>query len=308
MAPFIVPLTAVESAFGFILSSTILYLVISRGRRTYHYLFAAFLLICAIWDLGTFLIMIRNNHPQELDVIGRIIFMPCIFIPALVFHFANIYTGRPVIWAIALVWVINVALVLAAFGGVIYQIEGFYAYDWGNIFRVAPSPIDPFVFGIWFAAFFSSCWLLIKNSKRLPSAIERRHHTYVVVGLLAVAFAIVKALVTMGINASLLLPLGMFLNDIFVAVIGVAILKDRLFDITVVIKKGTLYSILAGFLIFIYSLSEHILITYVGHLVGEGSTLIHLISISLAIAILLPVKSRLERWIENYFHTRKLAF
>lgn len=105
----------------------------------------------------------------------------------------------------------------------------------------------------------------------------------------------------MGINASILLPLGMFLNDIFVAVIGVAIIKDRLFDITVVIKKGTLYSILAGFLVFIYSLSEHILVTYVGHVVGEGSTLLHLISISIAIALLMPVKSRLERLIDDFF-------
>jgi hypothetical protein len=308
MAPFIVPLTAVESAFGFILTSTVLYLVVSRGRRTYHYIFAAFLLVCAIWDLGTFLIMLRNGHPQELDVIGRIIFMPCIFIPALVLHFAIIYTGRRMQWLIALVWIISAAFVIAGLAGVIYQIEGFYSYEWGNIFRVKPSVLDPLIFIIWFAAFFSACWLLIRNRKSVSSAIEKRHHLYIIVGLLAVAFAIVKALVTIGIDAPLLLPLGMFLNDIFVAVIGVAIIKDRLFDITIVIKKGTLYSILAGFLIFIYSLSEHILVTYIGHLVGEDSTLTHLISISVAIVILMPVKSRLERWIDGYFHTRKLAF
>jgi hypothetical protein len=96
MTSFILIITAIESGFGFLLTSTILYLVLSRGRKAFHYLFAAFLLICVIWDLGTFLLMIRNEHVEELDIIGRIAILPCIFIPALIFHFANLYTGRPI--------------------------------------------------------------------------------------------------------------------------------------------------------------------------------------------------------------------
>jgi hypothetical protein len=97
-------ITASESGFGFLLTSMILYLVLARGRMIYHYLFAAFLLICAIWALGVILLMIRNDHLGELDIIGRIAILPCIFIPALIFHFANLYTGRQIKWAIALVW------------------------------------------------------------------------------------------------------------------------------------------------------------------------------------------------------------
>jgi hypothetical protein len=97
-----VVITAIESGFGFLLSSLILYLVLSRVRKTYHYLFAAFLLICVIWDGGVFLLMVRNDHLEELDIIGRIAILPCTFIPALIFHFANLYTGRPIKWAVAL--------------------------------------------------------------------------------------------------------------------------------------------------------------------------------------------------------------
>jgi hypothetical protein len=112
----------------------------------------------------------------------------------------------------------------------------------------------------------------------------------------------------MGINIPILLPLGMFLVDIFNAIIGIAIIKDRLFDITVIIKKGTLYSILAGLLIFIYSLSEHLLVTYIGEKIGENSNLVHFISIAVGIAVLLPVKNRLERVMEGYFAHKKLEF
>jgi len=304
----VVVLTATESGFGFLLTSTILYLVLSQGRKVYHYLFAAFLLICVIWDLGIFLTMIRNQHVEELDIIGRIAVLPCVFIPALIFHFANLYTGRPIKWAVVLVWSLTGVTWVPILAGLFYRIEGIYTYDWGNIFRVLPSVLDPMVFIYWFGVNLSACWLLFKSSRRATSYLERRHYLYIISGLLAVTFAVVKALVTMGIDISYLLPLGMFLNDIFATVIGLAIIKDRLLDITVIIKKGALYSALAALLIFVYSFSEHLLITYFGERIGEGSNLIHFISIAVGIAILMPIKNRLERAIEGYFALKKLEF
>ncbi len=304
----IVILTAVESFFGFLSTSTILYLVLSRGRKTYHYLFAAFLLICAIWDLGTCLMMIRNEHVEELDIIGRIAILPCIFIPALIFHFANLYTGRTIKWAVGLVWGLTAASWVPILAGVSYKIEGVYRYDWGNIFRVAPSVLDPMVFIFWFGINLSACWLLFKSARRAMGHLERRHYLYIIAGFLTVTLAIAKALVTMGVDVSLLLPLGMFLNDIFATIIGLAIIKDRLFDITVIVKKSTLYSVLAALLIFAYSFSEHIIVTYVGEIFSEHSNLAHFISIAVGIAVLIPVKTRLERAVEGYFAQRKLEF
>jgi hypothetical protein len=308
MASSVLIVTAVESCFGFLMTSTILYLVLSRGRKSYHYIFAAFLLICAIWDLGIFLMMIRNDHVEELDVMGRIAVLPCIFIPALIFHFANLYTGRPIKWAIILVWSLTAATWVPILAGVFYRIEGAYTYTWGNIFRVAPSVFDPLTFVFWFGVNLSACWLLSRGARRATSYLERRHYLYIISGFLVVSFAVVKALVTLGINVSFLLPLGMFLNDVFGTIIGVAILKDRLLDITVIIKKGTLYSILAAVLLFVYSFAEHVLVTYVGEAIGEHSVWIHLGSVALGIAALMPIKSRIERAIEQYFAHRALAF
>jgi hypothetical protein len=118
----------------------------------------------------------------------------------------------------------------------------------------------------------------------------------------------VKALVTMGIDVSFLLPLGMFLVDIFNAIIGIAIIKDRLFDITVIIKKSAIFSALAAIVIFVFSFSEHILVTYLGEAIGENSNLAYLISIAVGIAVMMPVKNRLERAIDGYFAHKKLEF
>ena len=259
MASPIVILTAIESGLGSLLTGIVLYLVLSRGRKAYHYLFAAILFICFIWDLGTCLLMLRNEHLEELPVIGRIAILPCIFIPVLIFHFVNLYIGRPVKWAIVLLWVLTGLSYVPILMGNFYQIEGSYTYAWGNIFRVKPTGSDPMIFIFWYGVNLSAIWLLYKNAKKATSHLEKRHYIYLISGFMVITFSVLKAMVTMGINVAFLLPLGMFLNDIFVCIIGLAIIKDRLFDITVIIKKGTLYSILAALLIFIYSFVEHLL-------------------------------------------------
>lgn len=308
MASPIVLITAVESGLGFLLTSSILALVMRRGRQLYHYLFAAFLTICAVWDLGILVLMLRNDHPQELDVIGRIVITPCILIPALLFHFASEYVGRKNRLAVTGIWALTGVLLLLVLLGVFYRIEGVYSYAWGNIFRVAPSFLDPASFLAWFGINLSACWFVFQAARGPGPRLQQRHRRYVLAGMLAVTFAAVKALVTIGIDVGLLLPLGMLLNDVCAAVIAFAIVKERLFDITVVVKRGALYSLLAGALIFVYSFSEHLLITYAGELVGGDSEAAHVISIAAGIAVLMPLKRRLEHGIDQYFGQRTLEF
>jgi len=304
----IVIITAVESTFGFLLTSAIFYLVLRTGRRSYHYLFAAFLFICMIWDFGILMTMVRNNQVEQLDVIGRIAVLPCVFMPSLIFHFVNLYIEKPVKWAIILVWVMTGLTWIPIMMGLVYQIEGYYSYEWGNIFRIERTIFDPMIFIICFGLNLSSCWLLFRSIRKAEEGLQKRHFIYVLCGFLAVTFALLKVLVILGINLAFLLPLGMFLNDTFVAIIGMAIIKDKLFDITVMIKKGTLFSILGALLIFVYSFIEHILVTFVGERIGESSTALHLVAVAIGIAVLMPVKNRIEKTVEGYFAHRKLEF
>lgn len=208
-------ITAVESGLGFLLASTILYLVLSRGRKAYHYLFAAFLLICAFWDLGVFLLMIRNTHLDELETIGYLIGVPCGFIPVLIFHFACQYTGRPIKMAIVLGWVLTSIFSILGFFGLYWKVKGVYTYNWGNLFKVAPSVAGNLYMVLWFILNLWASWLLFNGAKKATSRLERRHYLYILTGVLVITFAIVKVGVVMGINIPILLPLGMFLVDVF---------------------------------------------------------------------------------------------
>jgi hypothetical protein len=100
----------------------------------------------------------------------------------------------------------------------------------------------------------------------------------------------------------------MLINDIAAALIGLAIIKFHLFDITVIVKKTTVYSTLVAGIIFIFSLSEHFLAKYVSDFFGENSIYIHIISVGLVVGILMPVRKKVERGIERFFARKTVEF
>ena len=300
-------ITAGISAFGLLLNISMLVLILIRGKKTYHYLFAAVLMICAVWDLGILLSMLRNDHHQELIIYGYIVILPVTFLTALIYQFTTTYLGKKQ-KSTLIFWIISIVGFIAIVTGLGGKIDDVYQYAWGNIYRPDRTfqtlSIISIPFG-WIALIISA-WLLFKSSRGETSQIKRRHMRYIGFSFVMMLLAFVKVTVLFGYDSPILLPAGMFVNDIFSAVIAIAIIKHHLFDITFIIKKGAVYSVMAGVLIFVFSFSEHLLITYVGDMIGGHSQLIHLISIALGILILMPIKHRLESFSERYFADKQI--
>ena len=306
----VVTITAISSFIGFVLNSTFLYLVLSKGKERYHYLFAGILFICALWDLGITLAMLRNEHPADLISLGYIVTIPCLFLLPLIFHFTCSYIGCPKMKTTIGLWSITLIMVILMTTGLLGRIDDVYRYRWGNIWK--GDPVWQFgtiiAIPLIIAVILVVCWFLYKQIKQESTAVNRRHKIYVLVSFAAIGLATVKIFSVLGVDFPFLLPAGMALNDVFIVVIGIAIIKERLFDITVVLKKGALYSLLAAGIILMFSLSEHMLATYVGEFLGEDSFYLHLISIAVVIAVLMPVKHRLERILDGYFGEKRFEF
>jgi hypothetical protein len=302
--------TAITSFLGFLIISAVTFLVLSRGRKKYHYLFAGVLLIVAIWDLGIFICMIRNSFSNELPIYGYVISLPCMFLPALIYNFTCSYLNQPRKKSTIFIWVyciISFVLIASGIGG---KISGVYNYSWGNIFR--PDAGVLLGTGFWLLLYYifvwSSCWFLFRAYRREASPMTRRHILYILISFLVISLANVKLAVLYNVDNRYVMPTGMLLIDIFGALIGVAIIKHRLFDITLILKKGTIYSLLVALIIFIFSCSEHLLSKYLGDLLGEQPIYIHLISIAIVVGILMPVRQRIERAIEGFFARKKVEF
>jgi hypothetical protein len=302
--------TAITSFIGFLLNSTMLFLVLSRGRQKYHYLFAGFLFICALWDIGISLSMLRNSHVNELVIYGNIIWQPCTFMFAIIFHFTCAYLNQPRKWRTIFVWAFSFVGFIIGVSGLGGRIVGVYNYSWGNIYRPASQMLTGnLLFGpIGYFFGFSALWFLFRAYRREADPLRKRHILYILISFVIVHLATTKILILYNVDVAFLMPTCMLLNDIAAALIGIAIIKYQMFDITVIIKKTTIYSALVALIIFVFSLSEHLLATYVKDLFGEQSTYIHLISVAVVIGVLMPVRTRLERSIERFFARKKLEF
>jgi hypothetical protein len=159
---------------------------------------------------------------------------------------------------------------------------------------------------VYYFATLSACWFLFHAYRRETSPLARRHILYILVSFLAISVAMAKIAVLLGVNMPYLMTAGMLLTDLFGALIGIAIIKHQLLDITVIVKVGTIYSLLAALVVFVFSFSEHMLATYLAELLGEHAGVMHLISIGIVIAVLLPVKQRLEHALNGFFAHRKV--
>jgi hypothetical protein len=302
--------TAITSLLGLLITSAMTFLVLSRGRKKYHYLFAGVLLIVAIWDLGIFICMIRNSFSNELPIYGYIISLPCMFLPALIYHFTCSYLNQPRRKSTIFIWAFCIMFFVLNASGIGGKISGVYNYSWGNIFR--PDAGVLLGTGFWLLLYYIfvwfSCWFLFRAYKREPSPTVRRHILYILISFLVISLANVKLAALYNVDNRYVMPTGMLLIDVFGALIGVAVIKHRLFDITLIVKKGTVYSLLVALIIFVFSCSEHLLSKYLGDLLGEQPRYIHLISIATVVGVLMPVRQRLERAIEGFFATRKVEF
>ena len=306
---------AIATFLCFLLNSTILFLVLSRGRKKYHYLFAAILALYAIGNLSFFLAMIRNSYLNELSVYISIISVRLFLMVPCIYHFTCAYLNQPrrkstiFIWAFMVIVVIFTQSLKMRGGGLVIA-----RTDWGNFWTFSGEATALISLGIvifiCMVFIWSACWFLFRAHQRETSPLTRRHMLYILIGFLVISFFFLT-IFSMFINIEISL-LSYIIRGLvmaaFAALIGIAIIKERLFDITVIIKKTTIYSILVALIIFVFSFSEHMLATYVGHLFGEQSIYIHLISIAAVIAVLMPVRQRLERGIERFFAKRTVEF
>jgi hypothetical protein len=304
----VVLVTSITSFIGFIINTLVMLVVLWRGRRRYHFLFAVLLLIVACWDFGIFLVMIRNSDPSEVLLYQNVVTIPVLLFPAFLYHFTTTYLNqarRKIVIAFYGYCVFDLMLVLlypAALGG-----GGIRSYEWGNIASIGVTPVSLSWLLVYYLSLALPCWMLFQARKREPSPVARRHMGYILASFIVFIVAQVKLLVTLGVDAPFTLPFGMLLVDSFGALIGIAIVKHRLFDITVILKKETAYSALGAVIIFLFAFSEHLVATYLAGVGGALSEYLHFVSIAVVVVAFMPVKRRVDRFVEDYFATKKVV-
>jgi len=304
----VVLITSAVSAVGFAINVLVMAILLWRGRKRYHLLFAALLLIGSCWDLGILLIMIRNSFPEEIVQYQNLITIPMGFLPALMYHFATNYLEQPQRKMTIALYVYCIWGFIMVVTGLFKPVSGVYNYSWGSVARYEPNLGNLSWVLITYTTILVSCRLLLQAHRREDSPLVRRHIGYILASFIVFTIAHLKILLVYGVDLDFLLPLGMLLIDSFGALIGIAIVKDRLFDITVFVRKGIVYSIMVAAVIFVFDFSQHLIAEFLGGIAGEQSTYVRYASIAMVVIVFMPLKPRLERAIDGIFATKKIEF
>jgi hypothetical protein len=254
--------------------------------------------------------MIRNDYVDELPIYGSIIWWPCTFMFAIIYTFTCAYLNQPKKWRTILVWGVCTVFFVLGVLGLSGKIVGVWDYSWGHIYRPDSQLLTGNLLAMPFAYYFglSSIWYLFRAHRKEAAPLKRRHILYILVSFSIVLVAVSKLVILYGVDNGFWMPTCMLLNDIAIAIVGIAIVKDRLFDITVIVRKTTLYSLLAALVVVVFGVSEHLLATYVGEALGEGSIYTHVVSVAAVVAVVMPFRKRVERTVNRFFAERRVAF
>ncbi len=308
----VVQITSIVAIIGFVINVLVMAVILSRGRMRHHYLFAIILLTAASWDLRIFLIMIRNSFPAEILTYHKVTWFPCILLPAFVYHFTTTYLNKPRKKSTILLYACCILVIII---GTAFMNPGINYFSWGNIpyFGMHLSfhwflMFNLFFFLIYYISICLSCWFLYQSRKLETSHINQRHIGYIITGFILFALSHVKGLPFYGFDVAFAIPFGILLTVMFGVLIGIAIIKDRLFDITVFVRKGIVYSLLAALIIFIFDFSQHLIAMFLGDVAGEHSTYIHFAFIAVVVIAFMPFKQRLEHAIGGALAKKKIEF
>jgi len=92
---------------------------------------------------------------------------------------------------------------------------------------------------------------------------------------------------------------------IFPITVGIALLRYRLWDVDVVVRRTVGYAILTALLLLVYFGSVIVLQRLFTELTGQGSTLATILSTLLIAALFLPARRRVQDLIDRRFYRRK---
>ncbi len=263
--------------------------------------FALFLLAMLVWQIGSTGAAFSSSPEMALLWYRIVIGLGStfgLFYAQFTRDFLGIHTHR---WVIRIGYVAGVLIALWTLLGGPFVIDAMYKFPdstfWLPRFGFLTFPIGLYLFGYLIYSFVH----LAARYRRSTSFIERSQLRYLLSGLVILFLG-------SAINYSPELkayPIDITANVINAILIFYAILRFQLFDITVVIRKGLLYSIPTAILG-----TGYFLIVYFGvnlfHLVlGYQVFLLSLALAAVTAIVVQPIWNRAQSWFDRWFFREK---
>jgi hypothetical protein len=215
---------------------------------------------------------------------------------------AGVYQGpgwRLVGWSVTVV--VGISMMLLAFGTpiVIYDIEvdnplGGIAGDWIE-------SLLTILFVVLLLAYLLEIIGLVLRYRRM-SGKERQQMKWVLFALAILVSALLFSFITQTPFSSILLS---FSAMSFPIALGISILRYRLWDVDLIIRKTLVYGLLTGALAFIYFGLVTLLQSLSASVLGNQSPVIIVLTTLVLAVVFNPLRTRIQNLIDQRFYRRK---
>lgn len=265
----------------------------TRERRQFRW----YLLAMSLWSASASLVFIdiaRTSlwfHIMISTAVGSMVW---------IFFFVQTVVGQKRRWAEWVYWYAGIAVFFILFTDWVVR----SAYVEGGVIHYEFTPAIVFVAGPGSGLTLYSLIELANGYRRTKNETEKNRLRYLLLGLAIVVIASLINWTPLGKY-----PIDVAGNGISALLIAYAILRHKLLDISVVIRKGLLYSIPttiigAGYFLII-SLSLNVLRLYTGSFSGVKLFLLSLFVAILTALIAQPFHQRAQLWIDRLFFREK---
>ena len=288
----LVPLVA------FALNVTLGAMTLARSRTRLNRVFVYLVSGMAVWNLGVFFLR-RSAHAADAILWEVFIHVGVVAVPALFYHFVLIFLDatpdhRP---SLTLAYAATLVFTVLNLTGSALFIRGVIATEWG--WAPAPGPLYWVFFGYFNVVLLRGVGLLIRAHGTLESSFRRNRTKLILLGasvsIVGACVDIIRSVFARWFPALAdFYPVGIPANMIFALMLGTSIVRYRLFDVSMAVKKGVVYSVTAVVISAALFGITHALDQYLPHIDLQDIRVIVPLAGFLVVALLSPLGRKVE--------------
>ncbi|MFC1511426.1 histidine kinase N-terminal 7TM domain-containing protein [Candidatus Margulisiibacteriota bacterium] len=272
-----------------------IFVLLQNKRSAINHSFFILAFAVFIWQFGTAIKLLAID-PNVALVWGKFIYLGTPFIPAAVYYFVISFLGKEGQKKFALLSFLLAGFIFLPLIPTNLLLSGVKKFFWGYWFQAGP--LHP-LFIIYYLIFLGLSFALLYISyKKEDSGLQKIRIKYVMVAFLISYIGATDFIPDYGIEIYQPSHIPIM---IYFAVIAYAIIKHRLMDITVVVRKSLLYSSIIGLFTGFYIFGIFMLSLFFQRITGYNSILMAAIVILVFALGFQPIKNRAQEYIDRIF-------
>jgi signal transduction histidine kinase len=265
------------------------------GRTQTHRLLMLFNMACAVWGFGLFLAGIANAEAQAIRG-WQIANTGGIFIGPLFYHMVSAFRGVMNKKVIYLGYSCAIAFLIALIGTAYVVNKTRFVFD---IYYMEMTPT--YLIGvILYLYFVFLAYFNLIVFRRKTKGYKHIQSSYIAYGFLFGFVGATTSFLPM-FRIDVLYPFGNIGIVIYCLVLSYAILRHRLMDFKIVIKRSLVYSLSLGILIGFFIMLVVTMTKYLSEYAGISHFTITVISSLIIVILFAPVKKRIQLFTDKVF-------